>query len=248
MINVLVNGYDGKMGKEVIKQIEQNELFNVVAGFDKDIVNDSNFPVYSNIDDIKIIPDVIIDFSVPVSTFNILKYAKQNNIPIVIATTGFTDEELELIKSYSSSIPLFKAANMSFEINIMADIVSKLAKMLPESDIEIIETHHNKKIDAPSGTALFLADSINNSLDNTMNYEYNRHSKREKRGKKEIGIHSVRGGTEVGKHTIMFFGENESFEISHTSTSRTVFANGALKAAQFIITQQPGFYSMKDIV
>lgn len=237
-INVLINGCNGKMGKEVAKQIEQNPKFNVLVGIDKT----------DNIENIKEKPDVIIDFSVPASTLNITKYAANNKIPIVIATTGITYEELEVIKSYSSAIPIFKSANMSYDINVMADVVSKLAKLLPDSDIEIIETHHNNKIDAPSGTALLLADSINNSLDNQMTYEYNRHSKREKRNKKEIGIHSIRGGTEVGKHSVIFFSENESFEITHTTSSRAIFANGALKAAEFIIKQKPGFYSMKDLV
>ena len=248
MIKVLINGCNGKMGQVVAKQIELNSGFNVIAGVDITSNAENNFPVYTSPNDIKEKPDVIIDFSIPVSALNIVKYAAENNVPIVVATTGITDEELKTIKSYSKTIPIFKSANMSYDINIMADIAAKLAKLLPESDIEIIETHHNNKIDAPSGTALLLADSINNSLDNQMIYEYDRHVKKEKRNKKEIGIHSVRGGTEVGKHSIIFYGENESFEITHSATSRVVFANGALKAAEFLTTQKPGFYSMKDLV
>ena len=161
---------------------------------------------------------------------------------------GFSDEENKKIKEFSNVTPIFKSANMSYEINLMSDLVSKLAVLLKDSDIEIIETHHNKKIDSPSGTALVLADSINNALGNTLNYEYNRHEKHEQRSKKEIGIHSIRGGTEVGKHTVMFFGENESLEITHNVTSRSIFANGALKAAKFIITKQNGLYTMKDLI
>ena len=137
---------------------------------------------------------------------------------------------------------------MSYEINIMADIVAKLSNQLKDSDIEIIETHHRNKIDSPSGTALILADSINDALDNKMDYQYNRHSIRQKRPDKEIGIHSIRGGTEVGKHTVMFLGENESFEITHTVTSRSIFAEGALKAARFLIGQKSGLYNMKDLI
>ncbi len=136
---------------------------------------------------------------------------------------------------------------MSYEINLMSKLVAELAKKLSDSDIEIIETHHNRKIDSPSGTALILADSINNALDNEMHYEYDRHSKREKRDKKEIGIHSIRGGNEVGKHSVIFFGNNESFEITHNVLSRAVFASGAIKAANFIIHKDNGLYDMNDM-
>ena len=161
---------------------------------------------------------------------------------------GFNDEQTELIKKYSEVIPIFKSANMSYEISIISDMVSKLAVLLKDSDIEIVETHHNKKIDSPSGTALILADSINNSLGNIMEYEYDRHSKHEIRQKREIGIHSIRGGTEIGKHSVIFFGENESLEITHTMTSRSIFAKGALKASEFIVTKQNGLYNMKDLI
>ena len=137
---------------------------------------------------------------------------------------------------------------MSYEINLMSKLVAELAKKLSDSDIEIIETHHNRKIDSPSGTALMLANSINNALDNEMNYEYNRHSRREKRSKNEIGIHSIRGGTESGKHTVMFLGNDETFEITHNVTSRSVFASGAVKAAKFVVLKTPGLYNMNDLV
>ena len=191
---------------------------------------------------------MIIDFSVPQATFAILEFAKQKNVPIVIATTGFSESELKKIEKYSENIPIFKSANMSFEINVMAKLVSELAQKLENSDIEIIETHHNRKIDSPSGTALILADSINKSLENQMTYEYNRHAKREKRSKMEIGIHSIRGGTEVGKHSVIFFGDNESFEITHNCTSRSVFARGAIKAAKYMLHQDKGLYSMDDLI
>lgn len=206
------------------------------------------FPCLLGISNIDILPDVIIDFSVPQATFGILEFAKKNHIPIVIATTGFSDSEMKKIEKYSESLPIFKSANMSYEINLMAKIISELAVKLENSDIEIIETHHNRKIDAPSGTALILADSINDALNNEMKYEYDRHAKREKRTKKEIGIHSIRGGTEVGKHSVIFFGDNESFEITHNCTSRSVFARGAIKAAEFILHKENGLYSMNDMV
>lgn len=250
MINVLINGAHGRMGQEVFNQIKQNDKFNVVCGVD--IKEDLNnvFPIYNNlekIDDIDKV-DVIIDFSIPEASLNMLGYACENHIPMVIATTGFSEEQLLLIEKCSNDLPIFKSANMSFEVCLMSKIVANLATLLEDSDIEIIETHHNKKIDSPSGTALILADSINKALNNEMNYEYNRHAKKEKRSKKEIGIHSIRGGTEVGKHTVAFYGENESFEITHNVTSRSIFANGTLKAAEFIINQQNGLYNMENLV
>ena len=238
MINVLINGYEGKMGKVVLEQIKSNDNFNCIGGVD------INMPI----SDIKTLPDVIIDFSAPSATFNILEYAKAHSIPVVIATTGFSDEDNSKIMDYAKVLPIFKSANMSYETNLLISVVSKLAKELNNSDIEIVETHHNRKVDAPSGTALMIANGINEALDNSMHYEYDRHRKRAPREKTEIGIHSLRGGTEVGKHSVFFFGENESLEISHTVTSRAVFANGALKAAEFIINQPAGLYTMNDLI
>ena len=248
MINVLINGINGRMGQEVLNQVNSSEEFEVCCGVDKYNNKDYPFPVYDKINSIKEIPDVIIDFSVPEASMNILEFAKSKNVPIIIATTGFSDEQLNVINDASKVIPVFRSGNMSYEINIMADIVAKLAKQLTNSDIEIIETHHRNKLDAPSGTALILADSINEALDNKMEYQYNRHSVRQKRPDNEIGIHSIRGGTEVGKHTVMFLGENETLEITHTVTSRSIFANGALKAAKFLAHQKNGLYNMKDLI
>lgn len=238
MIKVLINGYNGKMGQMVLNQIKASQDFECIGGTD----------ISLSINEITEKPDVIIDFSTPEASLSILQYAEKNKIPVVIATTGFSDEQTAKIKKYSKTLPIFKSANMSYETNLMIALVSKLAKELTGSDIEIVETHHNKKVDAPSGTALMIADGINEALDHEMYYEYDRHSKRAPRNQKEIGIHSIRGGTEVGKHTVFFFGDNESLEISHTVTSRAVFANGALKAAKFIINKPTGFYDMKDLL
>lgn len=238
MINILINGINGKMGQELLNQINTSDNFTCIGGADID----------KNIYTIPSIPDVIIDFSVPSATLEMLEYAKDKQVPVVIATTGFSEEQLKTIKDYSKKIPIFKSANMSYETNLMISLVSNLAKELNNSDIEIIDIHHNKKIDSPSGTALMIANAINNSLENSMYYEFNRHSKKSPRDKKEIGIHSLRGGTEVGKHSVFFFGENESLEISHTVTSRAVFANGALKAAEFIKEQPAGLYNMNDLI
>lgn len=248
MIEVLVNGCNGKMGQIVCDLVNQNEALVLSSGFDRENTGEFAFPVYTDISEISKKPDVIIDFSVPVATLNILKYAKQNNVPIVIATTGFSDEENKLIEDYSKTIPIFKSANMSYDINIMKKILMELAPLLKNTDIEITETHHNRKIDSPSGTAQMLGDSINEALGNTHHFEYNRHDKREKRDKNEIGMNSIRGGNIVGEHTVQFFGEFETLEIKHTSYSRNVFAEGAIKAAEFISKQQPGLYNMDNLV
>lgn len=236
MINVLINGINGKMGQVLQNEIDNVDNMKVVAGISR---ND-------NPEDIKEEIGVIIDFSTPEGSLNILKYAKKNNIPVVIATTGFTEEQQKEILDYSKDLPIFQSSNMSFEINLMCDIVSKLAKQLTNSDIEIVEVHHRNKVDAPSGTALMLANSINEDSDRE--YVYDRHSKKQKRTDREIGISSIRGGTEVGKHTVYFFGDNESFEITHTVNSRSIFAKGAIKAAEYLINKPNGFYNMKDLI
>ena len=247
MLEVMVNGCYGKMGQIVCDLIEQNENLVLKCGFDKNITGEFAFPVYDKIENIVEKPDVIIDFSIPVATLTILQYAVSNHVPIVIATTGFTNEEELIIKEASKKIPIFKSANMSYDIMIMKKLVQWLAPLLKNTDIEITETHHNRKIDSPSGTAQMLADSINKSLGNSLYYEYNRHDKHEKRNKNEIGINSIRGGNIVGEHTVQFFGEYETFEIKHTSYSRNLFAEGALKVADFIVTKSNGLYNMEDM-
>lgn len=247
-MKVLINGCNGKMGQEVAKEIKLDEEVEVLCGYDRVDSGDNGFPVFTDVKDIDLIPDVIIDFSVPQATFNILEFAKKHSIPTVVATTGFTDKELEKMKKYSEMFPIFRSANMSYEINLMSKIACEIATKLRDADIEIVEVHHRRKIDSPSGTALLLANDINNALDNEKEFVYERHSKRAAREKKEIGIHSIRGGTEVGKHSIMFYGDNESFEISHNCTSRSVFAKGALRAGKFILHKENGFYNMNDMM
>lgn len=247
MIKVLINGISGRMGQILHEEINNTSNLKVVAGLSNHKI-EKDIPCYINPNQIKEQIDVIIDFSTPEGALSILKYASDNKIPVVIATTGFNKEQQEEINNYSKKIPIFQSSNMSYEINLMCDMVANLATQLTDSDIEIVETHHHNKIDAPSGTALMLADSINESLNNEMEYMYDRHSHRQRRSKKEIGIHSIRGGNEVGKHTIYFFGEDESFEITHTVNSRNIFAKGAIKAALFLVNQPKGFYNMKDLI
>lgn len=247
MLEIMVNGCSGKMGQIVCDLVEQNPDLVLKCGFAKNVTGEFAFPVFNKIEDITEKPDVIVDFSVPVATFKMLEYAVRNHVPIVIATTGFSDEEEKKIEEYSKQIPIFKSANMSYDIMIMKKLVQWLAPLLKDTDIEVTETHHNRKIDSPSGTAQMLADSINDSLDNSLHCEYNRHDKREKRDKNEIGMNSIRGGNIVGEHVVQFFGEFETFELKHTSYSRNVFADGALKAAKFLVSMPNGLYCMENM-
>lgn len=246
-MRILLSGASGKMGGEIIKAIENNKDFEIVCGFDA-VEGNRGFPIYNDINEINEKVDVIIDFSVPIATFKILEYARKTKTPTVIATTGFNQEQLDMIKEYSKEIPIFRSSNMSLDINLMADIVKKVAEVLSNTDIEIIETHHNRKVDSPSGTAVLLADAINEVLENKKTYNFERMQKREKRNKNEIGFSSIRGGNIVGEHTVAFFGESETLEITHKAYSRQVFAEGALKAAEYIVKQQTGLYDMKNIV
>lgn len=234
MIKVLINGCNGRMGQVLVKEIDRFPNLLLIGGFDINDNGKNTFPVYSNIDEINQKPDVIVDFSVPIASLNILKYAMKTKTAMVIATTGFNDEELKEIEKASEIIPIFKSSNMSYDINLMKKIVAQVATSLKGTDIEILETHHNKKIDAPSGTAITLADSINNALGNNMEYVFGRHDIHEKRKPNEIGFSSIRGGNIVGEHSVQFYGAHETFEIKHTSYSRDVFAEGALKACEFI--------------
>lgn len=247
-MNILVSGALGRMGQEVIACIEKDPELNLICGFNQTPGGIGNIPVYDNIQNIKETPDVIVDFSHVNLTLEIIKYAVERHVPIVIATTGFTEEQNKIIEEYSKQVPIFKSANMSFDINLMCRILSEIAPLFANTDIEITETHHRNKVDSPSGTALLLADSINKALDSKLKYVFNRHDLSRKRGNDEIGFTSIRGGNIVGEHTVQFFGPNDTFEIKHTSYSRSVFAEGSIKAAKFIIDKPNGLYSMNDLV
>jgi 4-hydroxy-tetrahydrodipicolinate reductase len=249
MIRILLNGCNGKMGQIIVKTCMYKEGMSVVAGIDTVTTSENPFPVYSDPSQVKEEADVIIDFSHPSALNGILEYAVKKSYPIVIATTGHSNEQKQLIEKASQSIPVLLSANMSLGINLMLDLVKKAAKTLSGTfDIEIIEKHHNQKIDAPSGTALAIADAINSALPgNEMKYVYDRHSSMQKRTRDEIGIHSIRGGTITGEHTVLFAGNDEMIEIKHTAVSRGLFAEGALKAAAFLYNKAPGFYKMQDI-
>lgn len=249
MIKVLLSGCNGRMG-QVITRISANfPQIVIAAGVDLNTSINSPYPVFQNIWDCNVKTDVIIDFSNPNAFENVVAYAVENKIPLVMATTGLSQSQKKQLEETSKTIPVFFSANMSLGVNLVIDLVKKAVKVLENNfDIEIIEKHHNQKIDAPSGTALAIADAINEASNNNYEYVYDRHSRRKKRSQKEIGIHAVRGGTIVGEHTVVFAGNEEIIEINHIAMSREIFASGALRSAAYITQKQPGLYSMNDLI
>ena len=248
MMKIAINGINGKMGRVLSKSVMNDENAMLVCGFDIEKKPDSQCDVYTNFDDCNEDIDVIIDFSHPSVIKNLTDYAVKKKIPLVISTTGLNDEQKGYLKKASETIPVFHSGNMSLGINLLIDLVKSAAKILyPNFDIEIIEKHHNQKIDAPSGTALMIADSLNDTLNDDMAYTYDRHSQRKKREVNEIGIHSIRGGTIVGEHEVIFAGNDEVVSIKHQANSKEIFATGSIKAAYFIKDKAPGIYTMDDL-
>jgi len=250
MTQILMNGCLGRMGLMITDSVSERDDCDIIAGIDyKSPKSPLAFPVYSHFDDVKEKPDVIIDFSNPSAIPSLLKYATENKIPAVICTTGLNEDILDEIHAASEIVPIFFSANMSIGVNLICELAKKAADILyPDYNIEIIEQHHNQKLDAPSGTALMIADEISSVLPKKPDYEYDRHSKREKRPVEQIGIHSVRAGTIVGEHEIIFGGKDEIVKISHSAMSREIFATGAINASIFLKDQTPGMYSMKDMI
>lgn len=248
MTNIIINGCNGKMGNAVANLITKRNDCTSFAGVD--IFNEvkRDFPTYSDINEVKG-GDVIIDFSSPKSLPSLLEYAVSAKTPIVIATTGYSDADIENIRAASKVIPVFFTFNMSLGINLLVELAATASKILGDGfDVEIVEKHHNQKIDAPSGTAIMLANSINSVNDNKYNLCYNRTDRREKRAKNEIGMHSVRGGSVVGDHDVIFAGHDEVITLSHSAYSKEVFAVGAVNAAVFLCDKAPGMYDMKDLI
>ncbi len=245
---IILCGACGKMGGNVLSLLENDPHAVAVCGVDL-YPKEIGIPVYKSFADIKEAADVIIDFSSPVGLVERLEYAKANKLGIVLASTGFSAEDLKLVEEYSASVAIFKTANLSLGVNLMQALCKAAAEVLGESfDIEIIERHHNLKKDAPSGTALMLADSINEVFAGKKRYVGGREGIVGAREKDEIGIHAVRGGTIVGEHEVMFAGEDEVITITHSAASKRVFAAGAIRAAKFLPQKQAGMYEMKHLL
>lgn len=249
MTNIAICGCNGKMGKVIFNCISERDDCAVIAGIDLNTNTYANFPIVSNPSLLSVKPDVIIDYSHPNSLNDILTYALTNGVAVVFATTGYSKDQIEQIKSAGTQIPVFFTFNMSLGINLLVELAKKATSVLGgQFDIEIIEKHHNQKIDAPSGTAIMIADAINSVMDESCQYMYDRHSQRKKRDKNEIGMHAVRGGTIVGEHEVIFAGHDEVITITHSASSKEVFAVGSINAAVFINKKPAGLYSMSDLV
>lgn len=248
-MNILLHGCNGRMGQVLTRIISQTEDVKVICGVDISYDRFFNlYPVYKSLNDIKEAVDVLIDFSNHTCLSSIIEFGLRTKTPLVICTTGLTPEEKNMMYQASEKTAILNSSNMSIGINLIDSLVKQAAKSLKdEFDIEIIEKHHNMKLDSPSGTAIMLADSIKEELED-VEYIYGRHSKSEKREKKQIGLHAIRGGSIVGEHEVIFAGSGEVIEIKHSAISRDVFAYGALRAAKFMLGKTDGFYSMKDVL
>ena len=250
MVKMILSGCNGKMGQAVTRLCADRNDLSIVAGFDTNAVKLSTYPVYADPMEFAGEADVLVDFSNAAALSYLLEYCTIKKFPCVLCTTGYSDDQLVQILHTSETIPVFRSGNMSLGINLLIQLVKKASAVLGENfDVEIIEKHHRMKVDAPSGTALMLADAAAAALPHKSEYVYDRHSVRQKRGREEIGISSIRGGTIVGEHDVLFAGPDELVELRHTATSRDVFANGALSAALFLAgVQKPGMYSMDDLL
>lgn len=249
MIKIIMHGCGGKMGHVVSNIVKNDVNCEIVAGIDTEKI-ELEYPTFTNLNECNIKADVIIDFSTASAIPNLLEYSKKTATPLVLCTTGLTNEMLNQVQEYSKHVAILKSANMSVGINLILNLVQKAAQILTDSnfDIEIIEKHHNQKIDAPSGTAIAIADAINESLTKDYKYIYDRSQTRQKRTKTEIGLHAVRGGTIVGEHDVIFAGQDEIIEINHKAMSKEIFAVGAVKAAKFLYKKPAGLYSMKNVM
>lgn len=250
MIKMILSGCNGKMGQAVTRLCAERTDISIVAGFDMNAAKLSSYPVYVDPMEYAGAADVLVDFSNASALDHLLDYCTDKKLPCVLCTTGYTDGQSVQILHASEKISIFRSGNMSLGINLLLQLVKKASAVLGESfDVEIIEKHHRMKVDAPSGTALMLADAAATALPHGSEYVYDRHNVRQKRRREEIGISSVRGGTIVGEHEVIFAGTDEIIELKHTATSRDVFANGALAAAVFLAkTEKPGMYSMDDVL
>ena len=250
MTRVIMHGCNGRMGQMITGIVANDPDVDIVAGIDVSDHIQNNYPVYKSISECDAQADVIIDFANASAVDVLLEYAAGRQIPVVLCTTGLSEAQLEHMKQASTKVAILKSANMSLGINTIMKLLKEITPLFAESgfDIEIVEKHHNQKLDSPSGTALALADSINESLSNEYDYVYDRSQRREKRPKKEIGISAVRGGTIVGDHDVIFAGHDEVVTLSHRAYSRAVFGKGAIEAAKFLAGKPAGMYDMADVL
>lgn len=250
MVRVIMHGCNGKMGQVITKIIKEDADAEIVAGIDKYMGVANEYPVFESIDKCDVEADVVIDFSNAAAVDGLLEYCVEKQVPVVLCTTGLSEEQLGKVQDASKKVAVLKSANMSLGVNMLLKLLQEATKILAPAgfDIEIVEKHHNQKVDAPSGTALAMADSINAAMNDEYTYTYDRSQVRQKRDKKEIGILAVRGGTIVGEHEVIYAGEDEVIEFKHTAHSKAVFAKGAVEAGKFLKGKDAGMYDMKDVI
>lgn len=250
MVKAIMHGCNGHMGQVISDLIRKDDEIEIVAGIDLVDNRDNGYPVFTNIWDCNVEADAIIDFCSPKATDTLLEYCVERQVPVVLCTTGLTEEQLKKVEEASKKVAVLKSANMSLGINLLLKLVQEAAKTLAAAgfDMEIIEKHHRLKLDAPSGTALALADSINEGLDQAYHYTYDRSQVRQQRDSHEIGISAVRGGTIVGEHDVIFAGSDEVITFQHTAYSKAIFGKGAIQAAKFLAGKGPGWYQMSDVI
>ncbi len=250
MTRVIMHGCNGRMGQVITGIIAQDPNMEIVAGVDKFDDGHNAYPVFATIREVTVEADVVIDFSNVSALEDLLKVCVERELPLVLCTTGLSEEQLAEVRRTSEEIAILKSANMSLGVNVLLKLLKDATRVLAGAgfDIEIVEKHHNQKLDAPSGTALAMADSINEELDPKYEYVYDRSTRREKRPVGEIGISAVRGGSIVGDHDVIFAGQDEVVTFSHRAYSRAVFAKGAVSAAAFLADKGPGMYDMADVI
>ena len=250
MVKIIMHGCNGHMGQVISGIVEKDPDAEIVAGIDIADQGKNSYPVFTDIDACQVEADAIIDFSSAKATDKLLEYSAARQIPVVLCSTGLSQEQLAKVEETPRKVAVLKSANMSLGINTLLKLVQDAARVLAAAgfDMEIVEKHHRLKLDAPSGTALALADSINEAMDNQYHYVYDRSQKREKRDDKEIGISAVRGGTIVGEHEIIFAGQDEVIEFKHTAYSKAIFGKGAVEAAKFLAGKPAGRYDMSDVI
>lgn len=250
MVKIIMHGCNGAMGQVITKLAAEDKDAEITAGIDRVDNRENPYPVFTSCDVCDVEADVIVDFSVAQAVDGVLAYALKRKMPLVLCTTGLSEKQLEDVKTASAQIPILRSANMSLGVNTVFKLAAAAAKILGEVgyDIEIVEKHHNKKMDAPSGTALAIADAINEAMDDRYTYKLDRSAERARREANEIGIQAVRGGTIVGEHEVLFCGPDEVIEIKHTAYSKAIFGKGAIQAAQFLKGKKPGMYQMSDVI
>ena len=250
MIKIIMHGCNGRMGQVISQIVKEDPDTQIAAGIDIMDNRDNDYPVFTNIRDCDVQADVVIDFASAKAEDALLDFCKERNLPVIVCTTGLSEEHIARVKETSKVVAVLRSANMSLGVNTLLKLLQDAAKVLAPAgfDMEIVEKHHKHKVDAPSGTALAMADSMNEALGNQYTYKFDRSQERKERDEKEIGISAVRGGNIVGEHEVFFAGTDEVIEFKHTAYSKAIFAKGAVEAAKFLAGKEPGFYDMSDVI